>query len=1367
MVSKSKKSNGHTEPTPEMRAAMAKQLRAATTSELLQRFSFMRQAGLGFDGARDYYEVLGYDRVITTKQYRDEYARGGIAKRIVEAFPKATWRGGVELFEDEDPEKSTEFEKAWDSINQRLNVWNILYRADVLAGLSTFSVILIGAEGELDKELPKGNPDKLLYLTPFLGGGSSLNNRNQMTAIDTDAAVSELEIDTASKRFGEPKTYQLKRLDITSLKLTKPIHWSRIIHIAEGCLDDNINGQPTLENIWNLLQDLLKVTGGGAEAFWLRGNQGMHLNIDPAMSLEDTKNTVESLREQAEAYKHQITRWMRTRGVEINTLGSDVANFGPSAEAILTQIAGSKGIPMRILTGSERGELASSQDAANFNTQVYDRRTGYAGPMIVRRLVDRLIEYGYLPKPIEYDVKWAEIETMSEIEKAQGAKAWADVNAASMDAIGQPVYTGAEIREHWTGLEPLDDAAVQEVLDAKKALLEATTPEPPEPVAVPAPAPAPAKEPFPRAAMSGPHSLASTQIQLPPALAAKIFDVGRQIPDAELAEMGREDDAHITVKYGLKSDNVEEIRDVLADAGPIQVTLGPLAVFSRPEHDVLYASVDSPTLHTLNSRIDATVETEPSEFDYTPHATIAYLKPGEGAKYAGNMMLDGETATVSSVLFSPSQGDQKILVSTLRAAELNDPELLRILADAEECGATEVVEAIRAAGGPGSGHHGHSGRKGEVGGSTKEGDTGLGYPAPMSLFKTRSFQVSELGGARRFMLHPKTGTAVFGALGHDPSSGTHAEDLANSGAKEPFDSFERGWISAEDKELILFDRAEYLAADNIETIDAEDRRYEALQRLVSAGMTKDWTIAAPDDAGAASFSRPLGRAYPELFKKMRGLGGAGSGHHGHKGRPGEEGGSAKEGDSNGAPLNKSDEARITKWISAGGGEPWNVPTDKAFQRLRDPKTPQGKAMAVTLDKLPAFEGTGFRGINLSDAELAKLSEQRTMVLSKHDSFSTNRGQAEEFVNPESRVSTVPVELSSTKVKEKPSWLYPEGRIREDIKWGSKKVTAGPKAKTNGVLIKASGVFADARGIFGSGEDEIIAKAGSRFTVDKISKVRGTTIIHVSQSKMRGAEGEEILIDLGGPGSGHHGHEGRPGQVGGSSAEGGSVTNRSGHEFRAKTQVMHQLIPQRGQVQSIEDGKLRVRWEGGKEEIVSPNMVMAVNVETERKQHEAAAKESSRERAKETEDDDFYQGFGPLSRSEPGSVKDLPVYRGGVITHSAEVTYHTTNREMAESYVQMSNDRFGEGGALHESKLTIDKPAPEAVIQKIAKSVGIDNAFYTPASVFDAEIHGKGPVKELVTELKKQGYDGTVLTDIAYGKEIEDKAYIKFRGATDA
>ena len=455
-------------------AGLGASLRSA--SAVLDRILFMRQAGLTFGGKRDMYEALGYSRSVSAKEYRDRYARGGIAGRIVDALPTATWRGTMELQEDEDPKVSTQFEEAWSALETRLKITAVLQRSDILSRLSTYSVLLIGAPGELEVELPKGRPEDLLYLTPFSGGGgpavsgnSSATRRGETGSSYVDATIESFVTDPKDPRFGLPEFYSIKRLNPSTPGAATKVHWTRVLHLAEGVLDDEVYGAPALERVWNLLDDLDKVTGGGAEAFWLRANQGLNVNIDKDVSV--TPEDLAKLKDETDEYQHSISRILKTRGTTVKTLGSDVANFSNPADAILTQIAGATSIPKRILTGSEMGELASSQDRDNWRDQVIGRQTAYVGPYVVRPLVDRLVKYGYLPTPKSYSVKWPHIQTLTELEKTQGAAAWANANKTQ----GSTIFTDDEIREKWYSLEPL-------------------TPE--QKVAVPAPPPTPPPEPL-------------------------------------------------------------------------------------------------------------------------------------------------------------------------------------------------------------------------------------------------------------------------------------------------------------------------------------------------------------------------------------------------------------------------------------------------------------------------------------------------------------------------------------------------------------------------------------------------------------------------------------------------------------------------------------------------------------------------------------------------------------------------------------------------------------------------------------------------------------------------------------------------------
>jgi uncharacterized protein len=404
-------------------------------SQLIARANFGRAAGITYAGKRDAYETLGYKRVLTSTDYRSRYDRGGMAASIVDAKPDATWRGSGDLVEDENPEVVTAFESQWYALAERLQVWPMCRRADILAGLGEFSIILIGAPGELTQPLEKvASPDQIFDLSVF----------SQL-----EASVQNWESTNANNRIGKPEFYKVKKVDQNNKDLEKPVHWSRILHIADGCLESNYYGTPRLERVWNLLDDLDKVTGGGSEAFWARANQGMNLDVDPEMKI--SPEALARLEEEAEEYQHNIRRIMRTRGVDVKMLGSDVANFGPQAAAIVDQISAATRIPQRILMGAERGELASSQDKLNWDDLITDRRSSFAEAVIIRPLITRFQQIGALPQAI-YDVRWPKIANMSDDKRADIVATIAKANADQ----GEFIMETNELRDRVLDLPPRD-----------------------------------------------------------------------------------------------------------------------------------------------------------------------------------------------------------------------------------------------------------------------------------------------------------------------------------------------------------------------------------------------------------------------------------------------------------------------------------------------------------------------------------------------------------------------------------------------------------------------------------------------------------------------------------------------------------------------------------------------------------------------------------------------------------------------------------------------------------------------------------------------------------------------------------------------
>jgi hypothetical protein len=436
-------------------------LRAAA-SEIFNRLNFARAHGQTFEGNRDLYAAFGYKKDLTIEDYRSRYERGDIAARIIEAKPDDTWRGGAELIEIEDPEKITTFEQAFIDLDERLNIWSHFHRADILAGIGEYSVILLGTVGKLEDELPKTlKPENLLFLQPLTQANMAIKEE-------------DLESDPENVRFGWPKFYTLT--NVNGIKQDRKVHWTRVIHVADNVLESLLYGQPKLKRIWNRLDDLDKVAGGGSEAFFNRANGGIVFNKDPDVkwpTTEPAKSAAEkAMADELDEYQHGMRRFLRLQGVDATRLGSDVADFKSPVAGIIELISAATGIPQRILMGSERGELASSQDATNWGERIKNRRTQFAFPYVIKQFVERCITHGILPKPAKYEVRWPELMSLDMGQKSDIAVKISKVNQQQ----GEIVVTTDEIRDRVFGFDPLEKVD-KELADKQKETRLADPPE--------------------------------------------------------------------------------------------------------------------------------------------------------------------------------------------------------------------------------------------------------------------------------------------------------------------------------------------------------------------------------------------------------------------------------------------------------------------------------------------------------------------------------------------------------------------------------------------------------------------------------------------------------------------------------------------------------------------------------------------------------------------------------------------------------------------------------------------------------------------------------------------------------------------------
>lgn len=393
-------------------------LRAA--SLVSERYKLGKQLDMPFASKRrDIYEAAGYQKELNYDQYVARYLRQDVARRVVNVIADDSWRLPPELLDGADPDtakEDTEFTRAWALLAEsqledgetRRGLLHYLHRLDTVSGIGQYGVLFLGLS---DGEDPKGeakagslqDPSRLIFTSVF---------------DENSAKVIRFETDKRNPRYGRPILYQLTDCNESGATFTFEAHWTRCIHVADNVMTSDLVGSPRLQMVWNRLVDLDKIAAATGEAGWRMMVPGYVFTTRDGYDLDEPG---ESHTSQIDEFVHELRRSLELEGMDVKELAGQMQDPSGAVNVILKLISAGTGIPLRKLTGSEMGQLASGQDDDNWTDVVEARQQQHVTPAIIRPVVNRLLWLGVLPQPAsgQYSVWWPSQRQKSQKDAAE------------------------------------------------------------------------------------------------------------------------------------------------------------------------------------------------------------------------------------------------------------------------------------------------------------------------------------------------------------------------------------------------------------------------------------------------------------------------------------------------------------------------------------------------------------------------------------------------------------------------------------------------------------------------------------------------------------------------------------------------------------------------------------------------------------------------------------------------------------------------------------------------------------------------------------------------------------------------------------
>jgi hypothetical protein len=438
------------------------------------------------------------------------YEHDPLGYRVVTIRPEACWQSKLSVYDSERSDTGTDFEAGLVECGRNLEgepsyleddelPWlrSLLRRADELAGVARYGVVVLGTDDGLPPDQPARGFEEVNSAPAGRrdDGSTYLGNATgpYRLAVNAKAAkgtklvsaqpfpeylapIASFENNPTSPRYCRPTSYSVTFADPNAagttqsrqgtVGVTRTVHWSRVVHVALGRRSSPTFCPPRLDPVLYPVLDARKIRGAGAEGYWQQAFALLFLMTDPALGgdVHVSDEAKQALKDMLENIRNGLQRDGLLKGFSPQTVAPAVADptgqYGLQIDTICVGID----VPKRIFEGSERGELASSQDTRDWLASVRLRNNGELTPCLVGPVVSRLVSLGCVPLPRKgFRADWEDVSTQTDQEKAAvfltRVQAYGAYVAGGVEALFTPL-------DAMTRLDAMTQDEAQAVIDA-------------------------------------------------------------------------------------------------------------------------------------------------------------------------------------------------------------------------------------------------------------------------------------------------------------------------------------------------------------------------------------------------------------------------------------------------------------------------------------------------------------------------------------------------------------------------------------------------------------------------------------------------------------------------------------------------------------------------------------------------------------------------------------------------------------------------------------------------------------------------------------------------------------------------------------